>query len=95
MYRLYVDHLVAVIREVHRVLRPDGTLWLNLGDCYATGAGKANHAGGAAAGRREQTAISVTSAEPHAAAGAEAEGSDRHPVARRLRTAGRRLVAAP
>ena len=40
-YRLYVDHLVAVIREVHRVLRRDGTLWLNLGDCYATGAGKA------------------------------------------------------
>ena len=36
-YRLYVDHLVAVLREVRRVLRPDGTLWLNLGDCYATG----------------------------------------------------------
>jgi DNA modification methylase len=39
-YRLYVDHLVAVLREVSRVLRPDGTLWLNLGDCYATGAGR-------------------------------------------------------
>ena len=35
-YRLYVDHLVAVLREVRRVLRPDGTLWLNLGDCYVT-----------------------------------------------------------
>jgi DNA modification methylase len=34
-YQLYVDHLVAVLREVRRVLRPDGTLWLNLGDCYA------------------------------------------------------------
>jgi len=34
-YRLYVGHLVAVLREVWRVLRPDGTLWLNLGDCYA------------------------------------------------------------
>ena len=31
--------MVAVFREVRRVLRPDGTLWLNLGDCYATGAG--------------------------------------------------------
>ena len=39
-YRLYVDHLVAVLREVRRVLRPDSTLWLNLGDCYATGGGK-------------------------------------------------------
>ena len=27
-YRLYVDHLVAVLREVRRVLRHDGTLWL-------------------------------------------------------------------
>lgn len=38
-YQLYVDHAVEVFREVRRVLRPDGTLWLNLGDSYATGAG--------------------------------------------------------
>ena len=31
---LYVQHLVQVFREVRRVLRPDGTLWLNLGDTY-------------------------------------------------------------
>jgi DNA modification methylase len=31
----YVAALVAVFREVHRVLRDDGTLWLNLGDSYA------------------------------------------------------------
>ena len=30
----YVARLVAVFREVRRVLRPDGTLWLNLGDSY-------------------------------------------------------------
>jgi DNA modification methylase len=30
----YVDRLVSVLREVKRVLRDDGTLWLNLGDCY-------------------------------------------------------------
>lgn len=30
----YVAALVAVFREVWRVLRDDGTLWLNLGDCY-------------------------------------------------------------
>lgn len=36
----YVANMVEVFREVRRVLRPDGTLWLNLGDCYATGAGK-------------------------------------------------------
>jgi DNA modification methylase len=32
---LYVWHMVQVFREVRRVLRDDGTLWLNLGDSYA------------------------------------------------------------
>ena len=31
----YVERMVAVFREVRRVLRKDGTLWLNLGDSYA------------------------------------------------------------
>lgn len=31
----YIANLVAVLREVRRVLREDGTLWLNLGDAYA------------------------------------------------------------
>jgi len=35
----YVAEMVAVFREVRRVLRDDGTLWLNLGDSYA-GSGK-------------------------------------------------------
>lgn len=30
----YIDRLVAVFREVARVLAVDGTLWLNLGDTY-------------------------------------------------------------
>lgn len=34
---LYVKHIVDVFREVRRVLRPDGTLWLNMGDCYHSG----------------------------------------------------------
>ena len=33
----YVDAIVRVFREVHRVLAEDGTLWLNLGDSYAAG----------------------------------------------------------
>ena len=31
----WVEGIVAAMREVHRVLRSDGTLWLNLGDAYA------------------------------------------------------------
>ena len=33
----YVSALVDVFREVRRVLRDDGTVWLNLGDSYASG----------------------------------------------------------
>jgi DNA modification methylase len=36
----YVAELVAVFAEVKRVLRDDGTLWLNLGDSYASDPGK-------------------------------------------------------
>jgi DNA modification methylase len=35
----YVSNLVNVFREVRRVLRDDGTLWVVIGDCYA-GSGK-------------------------------------------------------
>jgi DNA modification methylase len=33
----YVQQIVQVFREVRRVLRDDGTLWLNLGDSYSAG----------------------------------------------------------
>lgn len=32
---MYVEKMVQVFREVKRVLKPEGTLWLNLGDSYA------------------------------------------------------------
>jgi DNA modification methylase len=35
----FVAQLVEVFREVRRVLRDDGTLWLNLGDSYLGGGG--------------------------------------------------------
>mgnify|MGYP000103745000 FL=1 len=31
----YIDKLVSVFREVYRVLKEDGTLWVNIGDSYA------------------------------------------------------------
>ena len=42
----YVATMVEVFRAVRRVLRDDGTLWLNLGDCYNA----YNHNRGSAAG---------------------------------------------
>jgi DNA modification methylase len=48
---LYVRNMVEVFREVRRVLRPEGTLWLNLGDCYAGDAGGGQGKNGVRAGR--------------------------------------------
>ena len=33
----YVEKMVVIFREVKRILRGDGTLWLNLGDSYSQG----------------------------------------------------------
>jgi len=33
----FIEKLVAVFREVRRILRDDGTLWINMGDSYASG----------------------------------------------------------
>ena len=43
----YIKKIVLVFREVKRVLRNDGTLWLNLGDSYSgSGKGPAGNLGG-------------------------------------------------
>lgn len=44
---MFVAHIVLVFREVWRVLRDDGTLWLNFGDTYA-GSQKGRNADGRA-----------------------------------------------
>jgi site-specific DNA-methyltransferase (adenine-specific) len=33
----FLNHLVAIFNEVKRILRDDGTLWLNIGDGYTSG----------------------------------------------------------
>jgi DNA modification methylase len=53
----YVAEMVAVFREVRRVLRDDGTLWLNLGDSYnslgGVHAGRSDNQTGVGAGQRQ------------------------------------------
>ena len=34
---MYVEHIVEVFRAVKRVLKPTGTMWVNIGDSYAGG----------------------------------------------------------
>lgn len=41
----YIERLVAIFREVRRVLKDDGTLWINIGDSYAR-SGKGRNADG-------------------------------------------------
>ncbi|MEP0149983.1 MAG: site-specific DNA-methyltransferase [Nitratireductor sp.] len=41
----FVAAMVAVFRDVRRVLHDDGTLWLNLGDSYSQGGNGAGHDG--------------------------------------------------
>ena len=41
----FIDKLVDVFREVKRLLRDDGTLWVNMGDSYA-GSGKGRNGDG-------------------------------------------------
>lgn len=36
----YIDKLVAVFREARRVLKPGGSLWVNIGDTYWSGKGR-------------------------------------------------------
>jgi len=46
----YVDNLVQVFRECWRILKDDGTLWLNLGDSYACNMSRASNNGRAGFG---------------------------------------------
>ena len=36
-FRDYIATMVAVFRDLRRILKPDGTCWMNLGDCYNGG----------------------------------------------------------
>lgn len=50
----YVSKMIEVFREVRSVLRDDGTLWLNMGDSYATGACSGRSMGGDCFGKQNE-----------------------------------------
>ncbi len=50
----YVRNLVAVFAEVKRVLRKDGTVWLNVGDAYARNGGTGGHGPNAIVGNTKK-----------------------------------------
>ncbi len=63
----YVTNMVNVFREVRRVLRADGTLWLNIGDSYASQGGErtyGSHDGATGRGDAPGPRISVNGLKP-------------------------------
>jgi len=57
----FVSEMVDVFEEARRVLRKDGTLWLNLGDCHNTQAGKVwRKPGGGGQGEKWKTRSAMT-----------------------------------
>lgn len=51
----HLDKMVEVFAEVHRVLKDDGVLWVNYGDCYATTPNGRSAADTKAAGNDDRT----------------------------------------
>jgi len=61
----YVENMVKVFREVWRVLRDDGTLWLNLGDSYANkGVSDSSKVGGFTGDRIRKGAKGIMDSRP-------------------------------
>src|SRR5262249_61052427 len=56
----YIAAMVEVFRQVRRVLRRDGTLWLNLGDSYATSGQAGPQTGLPFAGANSPAAMQAT-----------------------------------
>jgi DNA modification methylase len=87
----YVDEMVAVFRELWRVLRLDGTLWLNLGDSYAgsgRGGNPTEETSGLEGGQASQRASMVRRTRPSDEIGASARDAAVTNVARRALRSG-------
>jgi DNA modification methylase len=78
---LFIANLVEVFREVRRVLRMDGTCWVNIGDSYAGSWGSQGGQGhGAIAGRSAVAARQIAAAAKKSTrSGSIPDGSDLKP----------------
>ena len=56
----YINNIVLVFREVWRVMKDDGTLWLNLGDSYAGNNSQASNNGRAGFGNPREKVVNRT-----------------------------------
>lgn len=88
---LYVQHIVQIFREVRRVLRKDGTLWLNLGDSYS-GSGRGLNGDGSHSAKPGEKQYTNKGALDSGGVGAKADMHDKRVEAGAI---GRYWVAPP
>lgn len=67
----FVERMVVVMREVRRVLGEDGTLWMNMGDCYNSATAKVRkkskttyHGGWATSGENGEMRVNAPGFKP-------------------------------
>ena len=65
----YIEQLVDVFGEVHRILKDDGTVWLNLGDSYSGSTGKSGGVSKIQSVKRQLDTGSIGSLRPAKVAG--------------------------
>jgi site-specific DNA-methyltransferase (cytosine-N4-specific) len=83
-FKQHIEVLTAVFREVWRVLKPEGTLWLNYGNSYATasnGNTRLTHDGRHKSGRDDRT----HTGKPFSTIGAGLKRKDLSLISARLR----------
>ena len=83
-YQQYIAKLVAVFSEVRRVLRADGTLWINVGDSYSNDTKWGGTSGGknytsSAGGHQGQRVRRGKDCDPKRGRAAEGQPMQQHP----------------
>lgn len=91
----YVNKLVLIFCEVYRILKTDGTLWLNLGDSYIGGKGRSGSSGPAKQELRHSRGISINRAHHTIGGGGILKATDNLPLLRELGIKPKDLIGIP
>lgn len=77
----YVEAMVLVFREIRRVLKDDGTLWLNLGDSYWGGKGQSGSGGAEKQAERNERGESLNKSHQTLGGSKQTRPTDgKHPI---------------
>ena len=91
----YVENMVEVFREVKRVLKDDGTLWLNLGDSYVGGKGASGQGSSEYQAERAERGESINQHYHNVGGKGITRGADNMKVMREIGLKPKDLVGIP